>query len=744
MLICRRRSNIFGRAGFLLPDVRAFLFVAALAVLASPAMAQQTSTAPIDDSDPKIHQLLELLSDPDVRSWIEQHSKANADQTAPAPTAQSETAAPAAQSEAAAAETSTASFFAARIAAIRTHLGALAAAAPTLPGALLRAAVVLSRDLKERGLFNILLLIGGFIGLGYFVEWLARRLTRNIRQRVAQAPVDTVGQRLRAIAVRVGFRVESIVAFAIGSIGAFLAFDWSSLLRETVLGYLVAFLALRMALAFSSFLLAPDDERFRVLPMSTRSARFWHRRIGLFVGWFAFGYISVELLATLGMPVETARLIAYVLGLGLLAIALESIWRRPAGETAEPAEGGDLAAPRGRGVRTWLLSAAFVFIWLLWVMGAIQMFWVAVVGIGMPLLDLAARRGVDHVFRQPDPAPGVRQTHSVVAASLARGLRVLLVVGGALLLARAWHIDLAQLTSGDSVPARLMHGAINAVIVVLAADFAWHVIRALIDRKLADSHVATSHAEEARRQSRMRTLLPILRNIIFVVLMVIAVLMALSALGVEIGPLIAGAGVIGVAIGFGAQTLVKDVISGMFYVLDDAFRVGEYIQSGNYKGTVESFSLRSVRLRHQNGPIYTVPFGELGAVQNMSRDWVIDKLTIGVTYDTDLEKAKKLIKQIGKELEQDPEFKPHMLETLKMQGVQEFGDYAIQLRLKMMTRPGQQFVIRRRAFAMIKKAFDANGIKFAYPTVQVAGGDDVTAAVAQQALAKTAPAPEAG
>ena len=123
--------------------------------------------------------------------------------------------------------------------------------------------------------------------------------------------------------------------------------------------------------------------------------------------------------------------------------------------------------------------------------------------------------------------------------------------------------------------------------------------------------------------------------------------MALSALGVQIGPLIAGAGVVGVAVGFGAQTLVKDVISGMFYLLDDAFRVGEYIQSGSYKGTVESFSLRSVKLRHHRGPLYTVPFGELGAVQNMSRDWVIDKMSVGVTYDTDLDKVKKLIKQIG-------------------------------------------------------------------------------------------------
>ena len=165
--------------------------------------------------------------------------------------------------------------------------------------------------------------------------------------------------------------------------------------------------------------------------------------------------------------------------------------------------------------------------------------------------------------------------------------------------------------------------------------------------------------------------------------------------------------------GFGAQTLVKDVIAGIFYLLDDAFRVGEYIQSGSYKGTVESFSLRSVKLRHQRGPLFTVPFGELGAVQNMSRDWVIDKLMVGVTYDTDLDKVKKIIKQIGQELLADPEFAPHIIETLKMQGVEQFGDFAIQIRMKMMTKPGEQFVIRRKAYALIKKAFDANHIAFA-------------------------------
>jgi len=158
------------------------------------------------------------------------------------------------------------------------------------------------------------------------------------------------------------------------------------------------------------------------------------------------------------------------------------------------------------------------------------------------------------------------------------------------------------------------------------------------------------------------------------------------------------------------------------------------------KASVEGFSIRSVRLRHHRGPVYTVPFSLLGAIQNQSRDWVIDKIAVGVTYDSDLEKARKLIKQIGLDLQEDLEFAPLILEPLKMQGVEQLGDFAVQIRAKMMTVPGEQFVIRRKAYAMIKKAFDENGIKFAFPTVQVAGETEAaTAAVAQHALGLTRP-----
>jgi small-conductance mechanosensitive channel len=370
-------------------------------------------------------------------------------------------------------------------------------------------------------------------------------------------------------------------------------------------------------------------------------------------------------------------------------------------------------------------------------------FWLVLVIITLPLAVGVTCRAVQHVLRPPGSPQVGDGPPSVIAVSLERGIRALLFIGAAALLAWGWGIDLVHLAAGDdTLFDRLVHGVLSAVVILLVADVLWHAIKAAIDRKLAEAaDPGQPSTDDARKRARLRTLLPIFRNLLFVVVSAVAVLMALSAMGVQIGPLVAGAGVVGIAVGFGAQTFARDVIAGMFYLLDDAFRVGEYIQSGNYKGTVEGFSIRSVRLRHHRGPVYTVPFSLLGAVQNQSRDWVIDKLAVGITYDSDLEKARKLIKQIGLELQKDPEFAPLILEPLKMQGVENLGDFAVQIRMKMMTLPGEQFVIRRKAYALIKKAFDENGIKFAFPTVQVAGeGEPTTAAAAQRGLELTQPA----
>jgi small-conductance mechanosensitive channel len=281
---------------------------------------------------------------------------------------------------------------------------------------------------------------------------------------------------------------------------------------------------------------------------------------------------------------------------------------------------------------------------------------------------------------------------------------------------------------------------IAAAATVLAGYVAWRALHKWTEDRLRDPAPAPAGGATPAA-SRLKTVLPMLRLIAGIALVLLTGLLALSQLGVEITPLLAGAGVVGLAISFGAQTLVKDIITGAFFLVDDAFRVGEYIVSGSYKGEVEAISLRSIRLRHHRGSVYTVPFGELRAIQNMSRDWVIDMMTVGITYDSDVEKARKLIKKVGEALAADPEHAPHILEPLKMQGIEQFGDYSVQLRIKMKTRPGKQFVIRRRAHAMIKKSFDENGVKFAFPTVQVAGsvGSDGTAAAAKQGLALVQP-----
>jgi small-conductance mechanosensitive channel len=681
---------------------------------AEPAPVATTQAAPPPE---QVRALIELLGDPQVRDWLREQI-AEPGQPAvgqPAPM-----------------EMGAMGMAERRLEAIRGQLHAMIAAIPRLPSALAAAWATLERDLSETGVFWALLLIGAFVGLGLGAQWLYWVLTGPALRHIVSLPMDTVPARVAATLKRFGWGLGWLAAFALGSVGAFLLFDWPPLLRTVVLAYLIAFLGLRLALVLGRFLLAPGAEKFRIVPMDTRAARFWYVWSGVLIGFFGFAWATLQILAALGVDWQVRRLIALGLGFVLFGIAIAIVWRR------RHLAGDEKGVSPGRRGRTpeILLTVVAVVLWVLWVLGAMPLFWLAMVALVLPGALHVLQRSVNHLLRPPDApdAPLAAATvPSLSAVCLERGLRAALLIGAVYFLAWAWGVDAARMAAGETMPERLLRGLLHAAVIVLLADFAWHVLKTVIDRKLIEAPTALGD-EALRRQGRLRTLLPILRNMALVVLVVMAVLMALSALGVEIGPLIAGAGVVGVAIGFGAQTVVKDVISGMFYLLDDAFRVGEYIISGSYKGTVESFSLRSIKLRHHRGYLYTVPFGELGAVQNMSRDWVIDKLSVGVTYDTDLDKVKKIIKQISTEIMADPELAPNIIEPLKMQGVEQFGDFAIQIRMKMMTKPGEQFVIRRRAYAMIKKAFNANGIEFAFPTVTVAGGGGSTAAVAQKAL----------
>jgi hypothetical protein len=227
-------------------------------------------------------------------------------------------------------------------------------------------------------------------------------------------------------------------------------------------------------------------------------------------------------------------------------------------------------------------------------------------------------------------------------------------------------------------------------------------------------------------------LIPLLRVVACIAILAIAILVVLSDLGVNITPLVAGASVFGLAISFGSQALVRDIVSGIFYLADDAFRVGEYIDCGKAKGTVQGFTLRSIKLRHQNGQLHTIPFGQLGQVTNFSRDWATVKFNLRFAPKTDLEKLRKTVKAIGRDMLGDPELKDDFLEPLKMQGVADITDNGLVVRFKFTVKPMNPSLVQRQAIKRMVTAFAANGIDFASATIPV------------QALRAVLDAPSAG
>ena len=291
-------------------------------------------------------------------------------------------------------------------------------------------------------------------------------------------------------------------------------------------------------------------------------------------------------------------------------------------------------------------------------------------------------------------------------------------------LIRSWGVDLGS--EGNFWAALL-----NIVLAIALCWLAYRAVSAFIDKRLEEEGgVPSADDAEAGGEgggagaSRTATLLPILRYAMIIVLFSVAGMITLSRMGFDIGPIFAGAGVIGIAVGFGSQKLIADVFSGAFFLLDDAFRKGEYVEIEGVKGVVEKISIRSFQLRHHLGALHTIPFGEIKQLTNYSRDWVLMKLPLRVTYDTDVDRVRKLVKKLGQELLEHPQVGHTFMQPLKSQGVYKMEDSAMIIRVKFMTKPGEQFVTRKVVYESIQDLFAREGIHFAHKEVTVRLADD--------------------
>ncbi|MEH7876858.1 mechanosensitive ion channel family protein [Rhizobium laguerreae] len=673
------------------------------------ASANPSSAAEPTNSSAPIRVIIELPNDDSGRALVNRIVPSN--QEPAQPVAVSQEAAP--------------TSIATSLQDLRRRLLTLVDAVPTLPGQIQSAIRVFQTDdrIEPVGLVLAVIL---FVAGGFVAQRLAWWSGRGLLHFVLNAPADTVRQRIKLHAARLSMGLLALVGYLIGSLGAFILFPWPAVFRDIALILLSAALMVRLGVLVGRIVIAPGARlpHMRLLTLVTSLAWFWYYWLLGIVAVLAAGWATIEVIGTIrASPILVDLFTAAWLGVVSIALIV-MIWLRHF-RSDGPAVSRLVCVG---------FSASIIVSWLLWVSGLRGAFWTVVVITLLPLTVSVTRDIIRRIIQSGEGQAVEDATIVGWSVVIMQTLRNGLIVVAALLIARAWNVNLSDLAAAETVTTRLIRAGIRIVIVLLVTDVIWKLASTLIDSQMAMASRSEQggHHEgpDARRRQRLNTLLPILRNVLFLAIGAVGFLMILDAVGIQIGPLLAGAGVVGIAVGFGAQTLVKDIISGVFYLFDDAFRIGEYIQAAKYKGTVEGFSLRSIRLRHHRGPVTIVPFGELGAVQNLSRDWVIDIITLTLNYDSDLEEVRKTIKRIGAELLEDTELGPNIIEPLKMQGIEQMADYGVQIRLKFMTKPGEQFGVRRKALAMLKKTFAEKGIQFATPTVHVSGGPADAAATA--------------
>ncbi len=536
--------------------------------------------------------------------------------------------------------------------------------------------------------------------------------------------------------------LSSVVAFAVSAMATLYLLFHNADIRIFASSYIAVVSIVLVVWSFLELMFPRNWPVYRLVAIDDKATRVLYLLVLGTSGLWAVEANTTDLMARFGAPGRTPDLVSLLFSFVWIAIALSGVYLlHRATSTLLPSreEKGFASAV----TRNWalLMGIATVATWLLFagggmVSGAVDE--IAAMNLKMTLILMGLWMGyriLVHYLRAQD-------LDSAIEAAIRRTARAILVAAGVLITLGIWGLDPATLEAGGSAE-RWVLTAVNVALTALIGWAIWDFVRTLIDMRIAAEQPAQGDDEGAEGEgglgaSRTATLLPLLRSFALAAIGLTCLFAALTSLGVNVAPLVAGAGVLGLAIGFGAQTLVKDIVSGVFFLIDDAFRRGEYIDLGSVKGTVERISVRSLQLRHHLGAVHTIPFGDIAALTNYSRDWVIMKLPLRLTFDTDPQMVKKIVKRIGAELMEDEVVGPGLMQPPKSQGVIQMEDSAMILRVKFMAIPGKQFAIRRELLHRIRAAFEEAGIRFANREVTVRVNEDASPSERTEAIGAAA------
>jgi small conductance mechanosensitive channel len=466
---------------------------------------------------------------------------------------------------------------------------------------------------------------------------------------------------------------------------------------------------------------SPTAEHLRSLPLTTAQALTGYRWLSALSVAIVFSYFLTDVASAVRVPASVIAVYEYLVAIILTGFAVVGISRSR--QVVATILRGDVANQEPldflRALRLWLakhwhkLAITYLFVSLtITLVGVDNGFALMLQGTVLTLLVLGAVR-LAFVGIEKWSTPKAGSPVLVHRQFLSFLLRLATWAAAALGILASWGLNVRGLFA-TPYGQRLTSSVISVTITLAILTVIYEMIHNSIERHL---NLRDKESKALLASARARTLLPMVRASLFIVFTATALLMSLSAVGINIAPLLAGAGVVGVAIGFGSQSLVKDFLTGLFIVAENTIAVGDVVKIDAFSGVVEALSIRTLRLRDVDGSLHIFPFSEVTKITNMTRSFSYALVDVGVAYDSDLEHVMRIMREVGASIQEDPVFKRVILEPIEIMGIQDLGASSITMRARMRTRPGKQWDVRRLMLLRIKQRFDTESIEIPFPTV---------------------------
>ncbi len=505
--------------------------------------------------------------------------------------------------------------------------------------------------------------------------------------------------------------------------------------RLVVLAVVDAYVTCRIIMCITRTFVSPREHRLRLIHCDDAWAQFIERWVRRISGVAVFGFATAEVGTLFGLYHSAhdvlIKLVALVVHVMLVIVVVRSRAAVAHRLRAPRRRTGVLASLQNGLAGRWHLFAIF-YIVALWLVAAAEIrdgyerllhFFVVTtaVSIATRLAAIVLLGGLDRAVHISEATassyPGLEQRLAFYYPALRIAAMCLLGVAAALALLQVWGLAPFGWFAETQLGSRLVGALVTSGIAVLVAVLVWEAANATVENKVA----SLTRAAQTARAARLRTLLPMLRTALLVTILVITGLIVLSQIGLNIAPLLAGAGVLGVAIGFGSQKLVQDLITGLFLLLENAMQVGDVVVLGGLSGAVEHLSIRTIRLRALDGSVHIIPFSSVSTVTNQTRDFSFAVVDLPIGLDEEPDRVTDLLKAVVTKMRAEPRWADSITADLEVMGVYAFADHYWTLRVRIRTTPSQRWVVNREFNRRVKYCFDDNAVQSPITAYKVQG-----------------------